>query len=314
MSKKEKKDKVKTAKPFLKWVGGKSQLLATFQKLYPKELKKESLLHYCEPFLGGGAVFFDIAQQFNLKSAKLFDINRELVLTYKVVQKDVDLLMEFLERYSSEYLSLSIDRQKEYYYEFRTNYNHQRFQIDYKRYNENWIPRAAQLIFLNKTCFNGLYRVNQKGEFNTPSGVYKKQHNPKILNETNLKATSKILSIADIEVSSFSKIENEIKKTSFIYFDPPYRPISKTASFTNYSEKNFGDPLQLELAQVFENLDKKGNFVMLSNSDPKNENKEDSFFDDLYKNYDIKRVAANRVINSKVSKRGKISEIVVRNY
>ena len=310
----EKKKKGKTiAKPFLKWVGGKSQLLETFQKLYPSQLKKGEIQHFSEPFLGGGAVFFDLAQKFDLKSAKLFDINQELILTYKVVQKDVDLMMEFLQRYSTEYLKLDNDRQKEFYYEFRTNYNHQRFNIDFKRYNENWIPRAAQLIFLNKTCFNGLYRVNQKGEFNTPSGVYK-NHVPKILDVENLKLASKVLSIADIESSNFSSIEEKIKDSSFIYFDPPYRPISKTANFTNYSKKNFDDALQFELADIFKKMDEKGNLVMLSNSDPKNENKEDSFFDDLYEGYNIKRVKATRVINSKVSKRGRINEIVVRNY
>ena len=313
MSKEQNTKSKKLAKPFLKWVGGKSQLLDTFQKFYPNQLKEGQLQHFCEPFLGGGAVFFDVVQKFDLKSAKLFDINKELILTYRVVQKEVNLMMEFLERYANEYLKLDLEGQKEYYYEFRTNFNHQRFNVDYKRYNENWIPRAAQLIFLNKTCFNGLFRVNQKGEFNTPSGAYK-NHLPKILDEPNLKLASEVLSIADIEPADFKIIEEKIAETSFIYFDPPYRPLNKTSSFTNYSKKNFDDELQFQLAEVFKKMDKKGNLVMLSNSDPKNQDEADTFFDDLYAGYDIQRVKANRVINSKVSKRGRINEIVVRNY
>ena len=301
------------AKPFIKWVGGKSQLLSTFEKIYPKELKDGTIRHYCEPFLGGGAVFFDLAQRFDFESAHLFDVNKELILTYRVVQKDVHLMMEFLERYSKEYFALGSEKQKEYYYEFRTNYNHQRFQIDYKRYQESWIPRAAQLIFLNKTCFNGLYRVNQKGEFNTPSGVYKK-HKPKILDEPNLLNSSKVLSRADLKDLNCSSLPEMELERSFIYFDPPYRPLNKTANFTTYSTNVFDDSRQIELAEVFKKMDERGHLVMLSNSDPKNEDKKDNFFDDLYADFSIKRVSASRVINSKGGKRGRINEILVTNF
>ena len=162
-----------TAKPFMKWAGGKSQLLGQFQKYYPKELKTGQIKKYFEPFLGGGAVFLDVAQKFSIESAFLSDINEELILAYKVIQRKPESLIEFLWKYSMQYNNLSEEERKEYFYEVRTNLNLQRFQINYRRYSENWIPRAAQLIFLNKTCFNGLFRLNKKGEFNVPFGRYK---------------------------------------------------------------------------------------------------------------------------------------------
>ncbi len=301
------------AKPFIKWVGGKSQLLNQFQQLYPQDLAKGKIKQYCEPFLGGGAVFFDVSQNFSIESAQLFDINEELVLTYQVVQRDVEKMMEFLDRYARKYLELPALKQKEFYFEFRTNYNHQRFNVDFKKYSEAWIPRAAQMIFLNKTCFNGLYRVNSKGEFNTPSGVYK-NHQPRILDEENLLRASKVLQIAEICIANFSQVEHVLKNGAFVYFDPPYRPISKTASFNRYSANVFEDEQQIQLANIFKKLDEKGAAVMLSNSDPKNENPDDHFFDELYEGFHIKRVQASRLVNSKAHKRGPITEIVVMNY
>ena len=172
------------AKPFLKWVGGKRQLLNTFEKLYPKNLKNKKVENYYEPFVGGGAVFFDVAQKYKIKNAFLYDINEELILTYLVIQKDVSKLLDFLYRYSKQYKNISEEKQKEYYYELRENFNQQRFNINYDRYSENWIPRAAQTIFLNRTCFNGMYRVNKSGHFNVPFGKYS---NPKICDEENLR-------------------------------------------------------------------------------------------------------------------------------
>jgi len=299
------------AKPFLKWAGGKSQLLPKFQELYPEQLKEKKIKFYYEPFLGSGAVFFDIAQKFNIESAYLYDINEELILTYKVIQKDVYNLIDFLHRYAKAYLKLDKKKRQEYFYEQRTNYNLQRFNVDFNKYSEAWIPRASQLIFLNKTCFNGLFRVNSKGEFNSPAGDY---DNPKICDEQNLIAVSKVLEIAEIKRANFTEIINDLKSKSFVYFDPPYRPISKTASFTSYSKFDFTDTQQLNLAKTFIQLDKKGSKVMLSNSDPKNINPQDNFFDDMYKNYNIFRVPARRMINSNASKRGEINEIVVTNY
>ena len=299
------------AKPFLKWVGGKRQLLDQFEELYPTELKLKKIKNYYEPFVGGGAVFFDVAQKYEIENAFLYDINEELILTYKVIQKDVNKLIEFLYKYDSFYKRLNEKKQKEYYYEIRENFNLQRFNIDYNRYSESWIPRAAQIIFLNRTCFNGLFRFNSKGGFNSPMGKYK---NPKILDEQNLLNVSKLFEIATIRKADFKEVRNDIKDNSFVYFDPPYRPISETASFTAYSKFNFQDDEQLQLAGLFYDLNEQGHHLMLSNSDPKNTNPEDDFFETIYANYNIQRVDAKRSINSDPNKRNSIKEIVVTNY
>lgn len=299
------------ARPFLKWAGGKGQLLTKFQELYPKQLVDKQINTFYEPFLGSGAVFFDIAQNYNIERAFLYDINEELILTYQVVQKDVSKLLDFLYRYQRDYIKLDKSKRQEYFYSQRTNYNLQRFNIDYNKYSELWFPRAAQLIFLNRTCFNGLYRVNSKGEFNSPAGDY---DNPTICDENNLLAVSKVLQIAEIKKADFKEIINDLKSRSFVYFDPPYRPISKTASFKAYSKHNFADNEQIQLAQLYKRLDYEGVKVMLSNSDPKNNNPNDNFFDEIYNGYNIYRVPAKRMINSDASKRGLINEIVVTNY
>lgn len=300
------------AKPFLKWVGGKRQLLDQFGELYPTELKLKKIQNYYEPFVGGGAVFFDVLQSYEVENAYLYDINDELILAYKVIQKDVQKLIEFLDRYEKSYKKLSEKKQKEYYYELRESFNLSRFNIDYEKYSENWIPRVAQIIFLNKTCFNGLFRFNSKGAFNSPQGKYK---NPKILDEQNLLNVSKLLEIATIKKADFKEVKNDISnQSSFVYFDPPYRPISTTSSFTAYSKYNFEDDEQIQLANLFHDLDEKGHKLMLSNSDPKNTNPEDDFFDTIYSNYNILRVDAKRSINSKGNKRNAIKEIVVTNY
>lgn len=299
------------AKPFLKWAGGKGQLLQKFRELYPQELKDKKIRNYYEPFTGSGAVFFDIAQQYEIENAYLYDINDELILTYKVIQQDTLKLIEHLYKYQKVYLKLTGEQRSEYFYKQRINYNRNRLTVDYTKYAESWIARAAQLIFLNKTCFNGLYRVNSKGEFNTPAGDYK---NPTICDENNLQAVSKVLTIANIKKADFTQVKKDLKASSFVYFDPPYRPISKTASFTSYSKKQFGDEEQKLLADLFGFITNKGGLAMLSNSDPKNNNPKDDFFDKLYKEYNLTRVPAKRVINSVASKRGSINEIVVTNY
>ena len=299
------------AKPFLKWAGGKGQLLQKFQELYPQQLRDKKIKNYYEPFLGSGAVYFDIAQNYSIEKAWLYDINPELVLTYKVVQQDAAKLIDFLYRYEKEYLKLSNTQREKYFYDQRTNYNLQRFNTDYEKYADSWIARAAQMIFLNRTCFNGLYRVNSKGEFNTPAGKYDK---PKICDEYNLLAVAKVLENATIKRADFRQVKRDLKKNSFVYFDPPYRPISKTAGFTAYSKNDFGDKEQSELAALFAAIHKCGECVMLSNSDPKNNNPDDNFFDDLYSAYKLIRIPARRMINSDASKRGSINEIIVTNY
>lgn len=299
------------AKPFLKWAGGKGQLLETFSGFYPPELKVNQVQNYYEPFIGGGAVFFDIAQKYTIKSAFLCDVNAELILTYRVVQKDVSKLMEHLDLLRRKYEKPDEEKQQQFYYETRNDFNNNRFSINYTSYSEQWIKRAAQIIFLNKTCFNGLFRFNSKGGFNVPAGRYK---NPKILDEQNLRKTSALLSIAEIKTADFKEITHHIKPGSFVYFDPPYRPINKTSSFTSYSKNIFGDKEQIELARVFTGLHKKGAKLMLSNSDPKNVDSGDQFFDELYNPYHIYRVSAKRSINSNAAKRNAISEIIVTNY
>ena len=308
---KVKKQSMINAKPFVKWAGGKGQLLKIFQNYYPNQLKSHKIKTYYEPFLGSGAVFFDVAQNFEIESAYLYDINDELILSYKVIQKDVTKLIDFLFRFQKEYIKLDKIKRKEYFYEQRLNYNLQRFNIDYSKYSDNWLSRAAQLIFLNRTCYNGLYRVNSKGEFNSPAGDY---INPTICDEKNLLAVSRILNIAEIKKADFKEVINDLKSNSFIYFDPPYRPISKTANFKSYSHHDFSDNEQIQLSKLFKELDKWGSKVMLSNSDPKNIDPNDNFFDEIYNGYNIFRVPAKRVINSVASKRGNINEIVVTNY
>ncbi|MFN0033059.1 MAG: DNA adenine methylase [Flavobacteriales bacterium] len=300
-----------TARPFLKWAGGKRQLLEQFRSMYPDNLAKNKVKHFHEPFLGSGAVFFDLVNHFKIETAHLYDINEELVLVYRVVQQDVYSLLEFLERYERDYLKLGKEKRLEYFYEQRTNFNLQRFNMDYNKYSEHWIPRAAQFIFLNRTCFNGLYRVNQKGDFNTPAGDYSK---PTICDADNLQAVHQALGIAEIRIADFTDIVNEVQSHSFVYCDPPYRPISRTASFKAYSRHDFHDAHQIVLASVFRQLDKQGAQVMLSNSDPKNHDPHDHFFDDLYAGYRIERVSARRSINANATLRGAVKEIVVMNY
>lgn len=299
------------AKPFLKWAGGKNQLLERFYNFYPEELKNGTISNYYEPFVGGGAVFFDVVQRFNIKSAVLYDINQELILTYRVIQQNVNELTEILQSIKKKYTSLDSDNQIQFFYDVRNEFNRNLGKINFSKYNDDWILRAAQIIFLNKTCFNGLFRFNRKGEFNVPAGRYK---NPKILDEENLFQVSKILQIAEIKNAGFETVEYDVAENSFVYFDPPYRPISKTAGFTSYSKFKFDDAEQRKLAELYHRLNLKGIRLMLSNSDPKNIDSNDNFFDEIYGDFKISRVSARRMINSDASKRDSINEIVVTNY
>lgn len=299
------------AKPFLKWAGGKGQLISMFRDFYPVELKTGEIKNYYEPFIGGGAVFFDVVQQYNVESAFLYDINPELILTYRVIQQDVFKLIEVLGSYQKWYEKSDEKAQNELFYKIRDEFNKDLHQTNFSKFNESWFKRAAQIIFLNKTCFNGLFRFNQKGEFNVPAGRYK---NPKILDEQNLLKVSKLLSVAEIRNAGFESVEQDISGNAFVYFDPPYRPISKTSGFTSYSSFKFGDTEQMKLADLFNRLHEKGIKLMLSNSDPKNNDPEDHFFDEIYKNFKIARIPARRMINSNPAKRDAINEIVVTNY
>ncbi len=300
------------ARPFLKWVGGKSQLLNQFEDYYPRELQNRKIQKYFEPFLGGGAVFFEIMQRFDVKMAYLSDINKDLILTYWVIQQNVEHLIDILYNYQKKYDATKQEDRYALFLAVRAQFNEERFEINYDYLCDDWIERAAQLIFLNKTCFNGLFRLNSKGGFNVPFGKYL---NPTILDEANIRSVSKLLQKADIRIAPYDECLQNIDNQSFVYFDPPYKPISKTASFTAYTGNEFGDAEQIKLAQFFNQVHiEKGAKLMLSNSDPKNENPNDNFFENIFINHQFHRVSANRAINSNGEKRGAINEIVITNY
>ncbi len=294
----------KHVKPFLKWAGGKGQLLSEIEKYYPFD---NGITKYAEPFVGGGAVLFDILSKFNLKHVYISDINTELINTYKVIKEHIEPLIQQLSRLQKEFLPLSTDDRKLFY-------NSKRERFNYLKVNGDEIvniEKAALMIFLNKTCFNGLFRVNKKGLFNVPMGSYK---NPLICDEGNLRAVSLKLKNVEIVCGDYKNAERFIDEHTFVYFDPPYRPITNTASFTAYTENLFTDKEQIELARFVDALNKKGAKVVVSNSDPKNSNTEDCFFDNIYSSHRIKRVEANRMINCQAQARGKVKELIISNF
>lgn len=306
MSTKVENDKV--VKPFLKWAGGKTQLLTKLEKRFPGELINGEIENYYEPFLGGGAVFFFIKSKYkSLKNFYLYDINPELFIAYSVIQKNVDSLIESLGIIKEEYLSSK--NRKDYFLEIRSKFNSSLDSINFQEYNNTWIERTSQIIFLNKTCFNGLFRVNKKGHFNVPFGAYK---NPAIYDKTALINSSQLLDNVKLFLGDFELINDHIKENSFVYFDPPYKALSSSSNFTSYSRDNFDDHAQIRLANLFKQFAKtKSIKLMLSNSDTK-----DGYFDSLY-NFDqieIKRILAKRMINSVSNKRGEINELVITNY
>jgi len=273
-------------KPFVKWVGGKRQLLRQFHDmgLYPPDGFDPITNTYFEPFVGGGAVFFDLLP----RKAELSDLNNELATTYNVIKNDVDGLIKSLKKHKYE---------KEYYLKVRAK--------DPKSLPD--LEVASRFIFLNRTCFNGMYRVNSKGGFNVPFGKY---NNPMICDEENLHKVSIALQKVSIRNQDFKDLLKKAKKGDFVYFDPPYHPISKTASFTSYTAGAFLEKEQTELRDAFVELHKRGCYVMLSNSDT-------SFINELYsgiKGVKVSKVTAGRAINSNATKRGKISEVLVTNY
>ena len=300
------------ARPVLKWAGGKVQLLAQFARHYPQELAAGQIDTYIEPFLGGGAVFLDVAQRFPIRRAYLFDINRELILTYSVIKHAPHELCEALRTLAADYEQRDSDAKSELFYEVRTLYNAQRYHFDYETFSPEWVVRAARMIFLNKTCYNGLFRMNRRGDFNVPFGRYKR---PALFDRENILQVSRILQIAEIHTGDFSACRDKVSGKAFVYFDPPYRPISKTSSFTSYSKDAFGDQEQVRLGQFYETLARETPArLMLSNSDPKNCAPNDHFFEQLYQQFHIYRVSAKRMINSNAQKRGEISELVITNY
>lgn len=290
------------AKPFVKWVGGKTQLLEEVKKSLPKNLKSQAGVTFVEPFVGGGAVMFWILQEYpNIERAIINDINAELICTYRVVKQDVLSLVEELEIIQSEYIPLDSNSRKEYYIAKRKTFNSR---------NISDIETAALFIFLNRTCFNGLYRVNSKGEFNVPHGKYA---NPRICDRDNLLAASKVLQKVEILCGDFTQTEQYAGPDTIFYFDPPYKPITETSSFTSYAKDGFNDEDQIRLRDFCIRIAKHNAQFVASNSDPKENNKTDTFFDNIYCQFTIKRVSAARMINSNPDGRGAISEIMISN-
>ena len=292
----------KSAKPFIKWVGGKTQLLDEVRKSLPSNLKDMKDVTYVEPFVGGGAVLFWILQEYpNISRAVINDINAELICTYRAIRNNVDDLILQLSSIQSEYIALDTDARKDYYLEKRALFNSR---------NISEVETAALFIFLNRTCFNGLYRVNSKGAFNVPHGKYA---NPKICDEQTLRADSALLQRVEILCGDFEQTGAYKGQNTIFYFDPPYRPLTETSAFTSYAKDGFDDNEQRRLGRFIEDIANNGSCFVASNSDPKNVNPDENFFDALYHKFTIKRVSAARMINSKSDGRGPISEIMVTN-
>ncbi len=297
------KEHVIALKPFVKWVGGKSQLIDELEKMLPADGKKV-LTKYCEPMVGGGALFFNILSKYDIEQFYISDINAELINAYQVIKSDVDSLIEKLQEMQMLFYPMNENGRKFYYYSIRDKFN------NLQLCETTIIEKAAYFIFLNKTCFNGLYRVNRKGQFNVPMGAYK---NPMICDEENLRNINKVLQNVTIVCGDYSFSQQFIDKDTFVYLDPPYRPLSETSAFTSYNSDTFDDNEQIRLAKFIDEINASGAKIVLSNSDPKNVNPEDTFFDELYKAYQIKRVSATRMINSKADNRGKINELLICN-
>ena len=294
------------AAPILKWAGGKTQLLPILEQNFPEALLSGQVDTYIEPFVGGAALFFHLASHYDIKKAYLFDINPELILLYNTLKLHPDALIRHLDSIEKQFLPLDDSKRRDFFEAVRNHYNTTR-----QENSETAHPlRAAQTIFLNRTCFNGLFRVNSRGGFNVPFGRYT---NPRILFEDKLRAASAALQIADIRLADFSLVGDIANRNSFIYYDPPYRPISQTAQFTAYSKEAFDDKEQRRLSTLYRAIHARGASQLLSNSDPTNYIN-DPFFDVLYEGFNILRVDASRRINSKATSRGVVREILIKNY
>lgn len=300
------KMKKRALKPIVKWAGGKSQLIEEISSRYPNGLGV-TIKKYAEPFVGGGAILLDILAHYDLDEIYISDINAELINMYSKVKTDVDNVIKLLHSYQEQYIPMNNTARKDFFYARRNEFN----SLIINENSKNSLDGAALFIFLNRTCFNGLYRVNRKGLYNVPMGAYKK---PLICDERNLRAVSAALQKVTIVCADYRASAEFVDENTLVYFDPPYRPLSVTSNFTSYTENVFDDAAQAELAAYAEQLMAKGAFVMLSNSDPKNSNPEDDFFDKLYSRLHIDRIFASRMINSNADARGKISELFICNY
>lgn len=289
-------------KPFLKWAGGKSQLLQEIEKRLP--FSENDVFTYIEPFVGGGAVLFWILNNYkNIDKVVINDVNSDLINTYRQISSNTTGLIDLLMNWQEEYYNLysNKDAEREYYYNKRSMFNSQDIEP---------LTKAALLIFLNRTCFNGLYRVNKSGGFNVPVGSYKR---PLICDINNLNNVSEILQKVNILNTDFENTFEHINKNTFVYFDPPYKPLNPTSNFNSYAKNGFDDEEQVRLKEYCDKLNLAGAKWMLSNSDPISENGK-HFFEELYKGYRVEKVLAKRNINSKSEKRGEIFEVLISNY
>ena len=296
------------AKPFIKWVGGKGQLLPQLEAALPDKLYMEEFT-YIEPFVGGGAMLFFMLQKFpNIKRVVINDINANLTVAYQTIKDNPKELVEVLKTVEREYLTIGEeDARKFFYMQMRDRFNEQKL---------DQVTKTSLLLLLNRTCFNGLYRENSKGKFNVPFGRYA---NPTICNEELIYADSELLNRFDVEIMNgdFEKtsLKMEANRLNFFYFDPPYRPISTTSSFNTYVKEAFDDDEQRRLANYCRRIAAKRNcLLMLSNSDCSAKNLEDTFFESIYNGFYINRVYASRSINANPTKRGKLTELLICNY
>ena len=294
---------MKEAKPFLKWAGGKTQLINDIKKVLPKEFTKYKF-NYIEPFVGSGAVLFWMLNNFpKIEKAIINDINADLTNTYKVISHSSFELISILNQFQNEYHSLEDNSEikKEYYLEKRENFNSRKFSNT---------EQAAFFIFLNRTCFNGLYRVNKNNFFNVPIGSYKK---PTICDAENILAVNESLKKVEILTGDYQQTLDFAERPALFYFDPPYKPLSKTSSFNSYSKDDFNDDEQIRLRDFCKKLDSLNHYWILSNSDLKGKDINDNFFDDLYSDFNIQRIEAKRSINANPEKRGKLTELLITN-
>lgn len=291
------------AKPFIKWVGGKTQLIESIEKALPENFAETENITYIEPFVGGGAVLFWILQQFpNITKAVINDINPDLTTAYKTIKETPAELCGLLQIIQNEYLPLNEENRKEYYLNKRERFNTKSLDT---------LENTALFIFLNRTCFNGLYRVNSKGLFNVPFGRYA---NPKICDKQTIFADSKLLQKVEILTGDFEQTLKYATNSSFFYFDPPYKPLSETSSFNSYAKEDFNDNEQIRLRDFCDKINRLGADFILSNSDLKGKNLDDDFFDELYADFEIQRVFATRMVNANAEKRGKLTELMIKNF
>ena len=292
------------AKPFIKWVGGKGQLIEQLEALLPADFAERENVTYIEPFVGGGAMLFYMLQTYpNIKSAVINDINPDLTLCYQVVRDNPTELIKSLNAIQSAYYALHTEEErKKFFLQQRERFNSKSL---------SKIDNTTLFFFLNRTCFNGLYRVNKAGKFNVPFGKYT---TPTICDPETIYADSELLQKVDIITGDFEQTFAKIEGNTFFYFDPPYRPLSNTSSFKDYAKEDFNDEAQIRLKLFCDRLNEIGVNFMLSNSDCLSKDGTDRFFDDLFINYGIERVWASRNVNAIASKRGKLSELLIRNY